>query len=228
MFIGLVLFILDYRQRRQYSKLKRASFLFASMMAAQDDVELPDYSEFFEDDYRYLSFVVPKEADYSGKTLMELGWGKSQNIFIIKIEHGTEMLFLPNGKTRVYKGDRVFAVGVEKSILKFRDGQYIGNKYTLGNLKDFMGMGSTEAQVPLICRTVKVTADAPYCNKPLKYSGITDYTQCMVIGLQSLGKTFMMPDADTLIEEGDDLWVVGLEENIEKFLSLTEEKKEDE
>ena len=91
-----------------------------------------------------------------------------------------------------------------------------------------MGMGSTEAQVPLICRTVKVTADAPYCNKPLKYSGITDYTQCMVIGLQSLGKTFMMPDADTLIEEGDDLWVVGLEENIEKFLSLTEEKKEDE
>ena len=227
MFIGLVLFILDYRQRRQYSKLKRASFLFASMMAAQDDVELPDYSEFFEDDYRYLSFVVPKEADYSGKTLMELGWGKSQNIFIIKIEHGTEMLFLPNGKTRVYKGDRVFAVGVEKSILKFRDGQYIGNKYTLGNLKDFMGLGSTEAQVPLICRTVKVTADAPYCNKPLKYSGITDYTQCMVIGLQSLGKTFMMPDADTLIEEGDDLWVVGLEENIEKFLSLTGKEKDE-
>ena len=226
MLLGLVLFILDYRQRRQYSKLKRASFLFASMMAAQDDVVLPDYSEFFEDDYRYLSFVVPKEADYSGKTLMELGWGKSQNIFIIKIEHGTEMLFLPNGKTKVYKGDRVFAVGVEKSILRFRDGQYIGNKYTLGNLKDFMGMGSTEAQVPLICRTVKVVADAPYCNKPLKYSGITDYTQCMVIGLQSLGKTFMMPDADTLIEEGDDLWVVGLEENIEKFLSLTEKKEE--
>ena len=44
----------------------------------------------------------------------------------------------------------------------------------------------------------------------------------MVIGLQSLGKTFMMPDADTLIEEGDELWIVGLEENIEKFLALTD------
>ena len=32
----------------------------------------------------------------------------------------------------------------------------------------------------------------------------------------------MMPDADTLIEEGDDLWVVGLEENVEKFMKLTE------
>ena len=220
MFIGLVLFILDYRQRRQYSKLKRASFLFASMMA-QGDTVLPDFTEFFEDDYRYISFVVPKEADYSGKTLMELGWGKSQNIFIIKIEHGTEMIFLPNGKTKVFRGDHVFAVGVEKSIIRFRDGQYIGSKYTMGNLKDFMGFGSQEAQVPLVCQVVKVTADAPYCNKPLKYSGITDYTQCMVIGLQSLGKTFMMPDADTLIEEGVDLWVVGLEENIEKFMALT-------
>ena len=49
----------------------------------------------------------------------------------------------------------------------------------------------------------------------------------MVIGLQSLGKTFMMPDADTLIEEGDDLWVVGLEENIRKFLSLTEDSRDE-
>lgn len=222
MFVGLVLFILDYRQRRQYSKLKRTSFLFASMMAAQSDVELPDFTEFFEDDYRYISFVVPKEVDYSGMTLNELGWGKSQNIFILKIEHGTEIRYLPNGRTKVYKGDRIFAVGVEKSILRFKDGQYIGDKYTIGNLKDFMGLGKTEAQVPLICRTVRVVADAPYCNKPLKYSGITDYTQCMVIGLQSLGKTFMMPDADTLIEEGDELWIVGLEENVEKFMSLTE------
>jgi K+/H+ antiporter YhaU regulatory subunit KhtT len=191
-------------------------------MMAQGDVELPDYTEFFEDDYRYLSFVVPKEADYSGKTLIELGWGKNQNIFIIKIEHGTQMIFLPGGRTKVYKGDRVFAVGVEKSIIRFRDGQYIGSKYTLGNLKDFMGLGVTEAQVPLICRVVKVVREAPYCNKPLKYSGITEYTQCMVIGLQSMGKTFMMPDSDILIEEGDELWVVGLEENIDKFLSLTE------
>jgi len=223
MFIGLILFILDYRQRRQYSKLKRTSFLFASMMADQSDIELPDFTEFFEDDYRYISFVVPKEADYSGRTLNELGWGKSQNIFIVKIEHGTEIIFLPNANTKIYKGDRVFAVGVERDIIRFRDGQYIGNKTTIGNLKDFMGLGNTEAQVPLVCRVVKVVNDAPYCNKPLKYSGITAYTKCMVIGLQALGKTFMMPDGDTLIEEGDELWIVGLEENVEKFMSLTEE-----
>ncbi len=220
MFIGLILFILDYRQRRQYSKLKRASFLFASMMV-QNETELPDFTEYFEDDYRYLSFIVPKEADYSGFSLHDLGWGKSHNIFIIKVEHGTQMIFLPNGKTKIYKGDRVFAVGVERSILKFRDGQYIGGKCTIGNLKDFMGMGSTEAQVPLICKEVLVTQESPYCNKPLKYSGITEYTDCIVIGLQSMGKTFMMPSADTLIEEGDLLWVLGLEENVDLLLSLT-------
>lgn len=225
MLIGVILFIIDYRRRRQYSRLKRASFLFASMMASQSDIKLPGFTEYFEDDYRYISFVVPREADYSGQTLMQLGWGKSQNVFILKIEHGTELIFLPNGRTKVYKGDRIFAVGVEKDIEKFRDGQYIGSKHTIGKLSDLMGLGQTEAQVPLICEVFKVTADAPYCNKPLKYSGITDYTKCMVIGLQALGKTFMMPDANTLIEEGDELWIVGLEDNIELFRQLSEPER---
>ena len=222
MLAGLVLFIIDYRQRRQFSQLKRASFLFASMMAQQGDVELPDFADFFEDDYRYLSFVVPKGSDFAGKTILELDWGKRQNIFIIKIEHGSEMIFLPHGNVTVNVGDRLFLVGMERSIIRFRDGQVIGDKYSMGNLKDFMGLGDTEAQVPLVCRVVKVVKEAPYCGKQLKNSGITEYTHCIVIGLQSLGKTFMMPDASTLIEEGDDLWIVGLEENVERFMAVTE------
>jgi len=219
MVIGVILFLLDYRQRHRYSKLKRKSFLFASMMATGETV-MPHYADSFRDDYRYMSFVVPKEAEYSGQTLMELGWGKSRNVFIVKVEHGTQIIFLPGARTQIFAGDRVFAIGTEKSIERFRDGEYIGTKYTVGNLNDFMGLGSTEAQVPLICKVFVVGVEAPYCNKPLKYSGINDYTHCVVIGLQKEGETVLMPDAETRIEEGDTLWVVGLEENIEKFSEL--------
>ncbi|MBR0374316.1 MAG: amino acid permease [Mogibacterium sp.] len=227
MFLGLILFILDYRQRQRYSKLKRASFLFASMMTGGGAV-IPNFEDSFEDDYRFLSFVVPKDADYAGKNLMELGWGKSQNIFIIKIEHNHKNIFLPHGRTVVHAGDRVIAVGVERSILRFRDGQYIGDKFTMGNLKDFMGLGTSEAQVPLVCREVVVKGNEPYCYKPIKHSGIAAYTHCMVIGLQEEGQTVMMPDADTLISPGCNLWVVGLEENIERFIALSEEEYPDE
>lgn len=138
MMIGVVLYILDYRQRQRYSKLKRTSFLFASM--AVSDVEIPGYMDLFEDNYLILSFVVPKDAIYTGRSLTELGWGKNYSIFIIKIEHGTEMLMLPSGRTVINGKDRVFAVGLKRSLRRFSDGQDIGEKYTMNTMKDFMGL----------------------------------------------------------------------------------------
>ena len=226
MFVGAVLFMLDYRQRQRYSKLKRASFLFASMMTA-GETALPNFTDPFEDDYRFLSFTVPADADYSGETLMDLGWGRGQNVFIIKIERDGKNFYLPNGRTPVFTGDRVTAVGVDRAIGRFMESQLITDSYTTGNLKDFMGLGETEAQVPLVCREYTVKGYEPYADKQLKYSGITAYTRCMVIGLQKEGETVMMPDADTFISTGDNLWVVGLQKNIDKFLSLSEEPEDD-
>lgn len=96
MMTGVLLYVLDYRQRQKYSKLKRASFLFASMSVS--DISNPAFMDLFEEDYRIMSFVVPKDATYVGQNLMDLGWGKNQSIFIVKIEHGTEMLMLRPGK----------------------------------------------------------------------------------------------------------------------------------
>lgn len=220
MVVGLVLFIRDARQRKKYSQLKRATFLFASM--AGNDVNLPGFVDIFEDDYQVLSFVVPKDVVYNGKTLMELGWGQKQNILIIKIEYGSKMVVLPSGKTHVDGGDRVFAVGLKKSIRKFIDFHDIGEKYTITSMKDFMGLGDTERQSSLICVEVKVNGNEPYCDKELKATGIQSEYHCMVVGVKrEEGDTLMMPEADVMICKNDVLWVMGAEEDLEKLRSLS-------
>lgn len=218
MLIGVFLYVLDYRQRKRYSKLKRASFLFASMAAA--DMKIPGFVDLFEDDYRIMSFIVPKDAVYIGKNLIELGWGKNHNVFIVKIERGTEMLMLPSGMTDIYGGDRVFAVGSQKAVRKFCDNQDIGEKYTMSTMKDFMGFGTTEKQVPLNCTEITVNGSEPYCGRPIKATGIQANQHCMIIGIIRDGETMMMPDANTVIQSGDVLWVVGLESNIESLIEL--------
>ncbi|MGN0404352.1 MAG: amino acid permease [Bariatricus sp.] len=223
MLVGVVLYILDYRQRQKYSKLKRASFLFASMAAS--DISNPAFVDLFEEDYQILSFIVPKEANYGGQTLMELAWGKHQNIFIVKIEHGTEMLMLPAGNTVVHNGDRVFAVGLAKSIRKFIDYQDVGSKYTIGTLKDFMGLGETERQSPLICVEVKVTGNEPYCGKQLKDTGIQSDEHCMIVGIKRADDTIMMPTATTVIQKDDVLWVMGAESDVEHLEALGKEEE---
>ena len=221
MFVGLVLFVRDARQRKKYSQLKRATFLFASM--SENDIGLPAFANLFEEDYQVLSFVVPNDVIYNGKTLMELGWGQKQNILIVKIEYGANMVILPGAKITVDGGNRVFAIGLKKSIRKFIDFHDIGEKYTITSMKDFMGYGDTERQSPLSCAEVKVTGKEPYCDKELKEAGIQNNYHCMIVGIKrEEGDILMMPEATTMICQGDTLWVMGSDEDLEKFKTLAQ------
>lgn len=221
MIIGLVFFAMDYRRRRKYSKMQRATFLFASMAGA--DAKIPGFADSFEDHYRVISFVVPKDADYSGKRLMDLGWGQKLNIFILKIDRGTENILLPNGQTEVHAGNRIFAVGSERSVQNFRKFQDIGPKYTINNLKNFMGLGETERQSCLICAEIKVNGHEEYCGKAIKDSGIQSEGNCMVVGIDrgDATKTVTMPEATTLIQRGDILWIMGEEKDIDHLKALS-------
>lgn len=220
---GIGLYVLDYKQRKRYSKLKRASFLFASM--ASSSFKIPDFVDVLEDDYRIISFVVPKDTNYAGQTLMDLEWGKTQSIFIVKIERGTEMLMLPSGRMEVCEADRVFAMGLEKSVRRFCERWDIGEKYTMNTLKDFMGFGSTEKQSPLTCMEIKVKGNEPYCDKVLKDTGIQSEEHCMVIGIERDGESMMMPEANTKIQAGDMLWIVGSDNNVNRLAEMSEDKE---
>lgn len=216
MAIGLVLFIRDARQRRKYSKLERATFLFASMAGA--DANIPGFVNLFEEDYQVLSFIVPKDVEYNGKSLLELGWGQKQNVLIIKIEYGSNMVILPGAKTTVDGGNRVFAVGLKKSIRRFIDFHNIGEKYTITSMKEFMGLGDSERQSPLVCVEVKPNGTEAYVGKELKDSGIQSEHHCMVVGIKrESGEVLSMPEANTKIEAGDILWVMGTEEDTDNF-----------
>ncbi len=224
MIVGVILFVLDYRQRQKYSKLKRASFLFASM--ASSALPVPGFIDEMEDNYRVISFVVPKDTEYAGQTLLELEWGKTQSIFIVKIERGTEMMMLPNGNTVIQAGDRVFAMGLERMVRRFTVRWDIGGKYSMSTMKDFMGFGETEKQSPLACMELRVRGNEPYVGKALKHSGIQSEAHCMLIGIERNGEFVMMPDANMDIRIGDVLWVVGTDGNLQYLAELSEEHGE--
>lgn len=181
-------------------------------------ITLPGFVDSFESDYKVMSFVVPKGAEYAGKTLMELYWGRRQNVFIIKIERKTEIILVPGGSVHVHAGDRVFAVGVAKALDRFRDYQDVGAKYSVSSLKDFMGYGDTEKQSPLSCIEYRVQPTDTFCDQLIRESRIQDRYQLMIVGLKTpYSKILELPTATTLIEAGDILWMMGSEDAIEAF-----------
>ena len=228
MLAGGVLYLKDYRARKQYSTLTRAAFLFASMSESNSTITLPGFVDSFESDYKVMSFVVPKEAEYAGKTLTELYWGRRQNVFIIKIERKTEIILVPGGSVHVYAGDRVFAVGVAKALDRFRDYQDVGQKYSVSSLKDFMGYGDTEKQSPLSCIEYRVLPTDTFCDMMIRESRIQDRYHLMIVGLKTpYSKILELPTATTLIEAGDILWVMGSEDAIADFEEICRREAEE-
>lgn len=221
MLAGAGLYLKDYRARKEYSTLTRAAFLFASMSESNSTITMPGFVDSFENDYKVMSFVVPKDAEYAGKTLMELYWGRRQNVFIIKIERKTEIILVPGGSVHVYGGDRVFAVGVAKALDRFRDYQDVGSKYSVMSLKDFMGYGDAEKQSPLSCIEYRVLETDTFCNMLIRESRIQDRYHLMIVGLKTpYSKILELPTAGTLIEAGDILWMMGSEDAIADFEEL--------
>lgn len=228
MLAGGVLYLKDYRARKQYSTLTRAAFLFASMSESNSTITLPGFVDSFESDYKVMSFVVPKDAEYAGKTLGELYWGRRQNVFIIKIERKTEIILVPGGSVHVYGGDRVFAVGVAKALDRFRDYQDVGAKYSVSSLKDFMGYGDIEKQSPLSCIEYLVLPTDTFCDMMIRESRIQDRYHLMIVGLKTpYSKILELPTATTLIEAGDILWMMGSEDAIEDFEDICRREAEE-
>lgn len=221
MLAGAGLYLKDYRARKEYSTLTRAAYLFASMSESNSTITMPGFVDSFENDYKVMSFVVPKDAEYAGKTLMELYWGRRQNVFIIKIERKTEIILVPGGSVHVYGGDRVFAVGVAKALDRFRDYQNVGSKYSVMSLKDFMGYGDAEKQSPLSCIEYRVLQTDTFCDMLIRESRIQERYHLMIVGLKTpYSKILELPTVGTLIEAGDVLWMMGSEDAIEEFEEL--------
>lgn len=221
MLAGAGLYLKDCQARKEYSTLTRATYLFASMSESNSTITMPGFVDSFENDYKVMSFVVPKDAEYAGKTLMELYWGRRQNVFIIKIERKTEIILVPGGSVHVYGGDRVFAVGVAKALDRFRDYQDVGGKYSVFSLKDFMGYGNTEKQSPLSCIEYRVLQTDTFCDMLIRESRIQDRYHLMIVGLKTpYSKILELPTAGTLIEAGDILWMMGSEDAIADFEDL--------
>ncbi|MFI3208342.1 MAG: amino acid permease [Eubacteriales bacterium] len=219
MVMGGSFYLLNYGQRNKYSKLKRASFLFASMSRTR--LASSRFADVLEDDYRIVSFVVPEKTNYENMNLMELGWGHSQNVFVIKIDRGTGVIVLPTGHQRIQEQDRVFLVGLDSSISKFIYTHDIGEKYTVSTLKDFMGLGQREKQSSLSCIEIKVGSKTAYCGKTIYETKIQQDENCVIIGIERNNDLDMMPGAKTTIYEGDTIWVVGENKGIKRIEQIS-------
>lgn len=161
-----------------------------------------------------ISLIAPMGADFLGKKLSDLHWGRVYNVYVVKIRHRGKHIILPDPQTVISAGDKVFVVGDLKDIENFYRLIQIEPTKPPRTLKQFMESDYPDVNNALAVCAVKVKGHEIYAGKTLKSGEIRSKWHCMVLGIQRDGFPIIMPDINTLITKDDILWVMGSNNNV--------------
>ena len=178
-----------------------------------------DTSHWLEEDYSIFEWFVPEGASYAGKSLIDLDWGKKGSVYVVKIRRGDKRMTMPPARTVLQPGDKVYVIGDRQSLITFSKTLELKEEVYIRTLKEFLDGAYPDNEHALACAVIKVRGTEPFVGKPIKKSGITARSHCMILGLERGGYANMMPDANMLIEEGDILWVIGSHNDLSRIAS---------
>lgn len=156
-------------------------------------------------DLHLSDFVIPAESLWAGKTLAELQLATRFDIMVVAIFRGQTCLNIPGGKERIYPQDRIQVIGSDEQLERF------------GTTLQSMTIPPSDTdltQSEMCLKQFIVTKDSLYNGKSIRESGIRDVHHCVVVGVERGKSSLRNPDADTVFQEGDWVWVVGEETDV--------------
>ncbi len=160
-------------------------------------------------DLHLADFNIPAESLWAGYTLAELALTTRFDIMVVAIFRGNTCINIPGGKERLYPQDRVQVIGSDEQLSRFAE------KLDSMTLPP---MDSDLTQSRVCLKQFVVTQDSPYMGKSIRESGIRDKYRCVVVGVERGEASLRNPDAGTVFEAGDLVWIVGEEGNVYEMM----------
>jgi CPA2 family monovalent cation:H+ antiporter-2 len=213
--IGLITYLMFSRWAKQSSRHLEKTFLnnlrSRELRAEYLGQKKPEYaSRLLDRDLHLADFDIPAEAEWAGKTLHDLNFGKRFGVHVVAIIRGNRRINIPNAGERVFPHDRIQVIGTDTDLEAF--GTEL-QRCTAELPEDFR-------EEEMILRRLPVGSGSPFLGKALKDSGIRDQYKCLVAGIEKADGALHMPNANLPLEEGDNLWIVGEKKDVEAVLAV--------
>jgi len=160
-------------------------------------------------DLHMADFIIPAESLWAGYTLAELALGSRFGVMVVAVFRGESCINIPGGRERLYPQDRVQVIGSDEQLERFAE------KLQTMTLP---ASDSDLTQSEVCLKQFVLTPDSPFNGKSIRESGIRDKYKCVVVGVERGTASLRNPDADTVFQAGDLVWVVGEEMNVYDLL----------
>jgi CPA2 family monovalent cation:H+ antiporter-2 len=161
-------------------------------------------------DIHIAEFEIPYNSGWMGQTLKQLNLGQKYGVHVSSILRGGWRLNIPDGDYIIFPNDVLQVIGSDEQFDAFRQDLE----------KSMIGEDPNLEKREMKLRQMIIGSDSPFIGKTLIESKIRDLYSCMVVGLEE-GKESLSPfRPNRKFQEGDIIWVVGEQENLDELLKL--------
>ncbi len=211
--VAIILMIMSRRLKHQSIRMER---MFIQNLRSRD-IEAQVHGKkkpLFEGhllarDIHISEFEVPEGSSWAGMKLSQLRIGSRFGIHVSSILRGLQRINIPGGNTVLFPGDRIQAIGNDDQLRAFGDA-----------LKNELVAEDPEIEKrEMHLRQFVIAADSPFIGKTLRNSGFRDVYNCMVVGVEEGQENLTLINSERLFEQGDIIWVVGEENDLERLMS---------
>lgn len=161
-------------------------------------------------DLHMADFIIPSESLWSGHTLADLALGTRFGVMVVAVFRGQSCINIPGGKERLFPQDRVQVIGSDRQLERF------GEKLHTMTVPP---CDSDLTQSEVCLKQFVIAPDSPFNGRSIRESGIRDKYKCVVVGVERGSSSLRNPEADTVFEAGDLIWVVGEEMNVYELIN---------
>lgn len=158
-------------------------------------------------DIHIADFDVPEDSVWAGKSLRELGLGSKYGVLISSVLRGIQRINIPNGDFILFPCDRIQAIGSDGQLTAF------GSALAKNLRQKDPDIEKREMKL----WQVVIREGGAFAGKTMKESGIRDKFNCMVVGIEEGKETLSTVAPSRVLMPGDIVWIVGEEEDINKF-----------
>ena len=211
--VAIILMIMSRRLKHQSIRMER---MFIQNLRSRD-IEAQVHGKkkplfeghLLDRDIHISEFEVPEGSSWAGMKLSQLRIGSRFGIHVSSILRGLQRINIPGGNTVLFPGDRIQAIGNDDQLRAFGDA-----------LKNELVAEDPEIEKrEMHLRQFVIAADSPFIGKTLRNSGFRDVYNCMVVGVEEGQENLTLINSERLFEQGDIIWVVGEENDLERLMS---------
>lgn len=205
---GMICFglILIFASSKLYSSYGKMEQKFIDNLNIRENTRLGLKNNLVSD--MHMAFItVGPDCNFVGDRLRDAGLRRDYGISISSIRRGERVLPLPSIDTRIFPGDVLGVIGTDEQIKKFND--------DLESCEMATKQQTTSSDQEIALRSIVLSANSPIINLPLGKTNLRKDYFSMIVKIQRGDNEFEQPGPDTVLHEGDILWVVGDPERID-------------